>query len=263
MIFQPVIVGPGLVGWNFLQATYDSQYEAFNRDPVLQRDTEYFAEKIGDVFIAEDLVADRRLLTVALGAFGLSDDLNSRAFIQKILEDGTGDPAALANRLSDDRYRQFSDAFGFGPGAIPKTLSSTLMADIVDRFQKQSFEVAVGQQDDSMRIALFSQRELERVASEPISEDAKWFTIMSSPPLRTIFESGLGLPSNIALIDIDKQLEMFKDRASVVFGNSSVSQFTDAQAVEKLTIRYLARAQIDSFNVGFSSGSIALTLLQS
>lgn len=98
MIFQPVIVGPGLAGWNFLQATYDSQFEAFNRDPVLKRDTEYFAEKIGDVFTPQELVADRRLLSVALGAFGLSDDLNSQAFILKILEDGTGDPSALANR---------------------------------------------------------------------------------------------------------------------------------------------------------------------
>ena len=263
MIFQPVIVGPGLVGWNFLQATYDSQFEAFNRDPVLQRDTEYFAEKIGDVFTAQELVADRRLLGVALGAFGLEDDLNSQAFIQKILEDGTGDDAALANRLADDRYRQFSDAFGFGPGEIPRTLSETRMADIVDLFQEQSFEVAVGQQDENLRIALFGQRELDKLALDPMSEDAKWFTIMALPPLRTMFERALGLPSNIALIDIDKQLETFKDRASVVFGDSSVSQFTDPDSVEKLTNRYLARAQIDSFNAGFSSGSIALTLLRS
>jgi len=262
MIFQPVIVGPGLVGWNFLQATYDSQFEAFNKDPVLQRDTEYFAEKIGNVFTAQELVADRRLLGIALGAFGLSDDLNSQAFIQKILEDGTSDPGALSNRLADDRYRQLSDAFGFGPGEIPRTLSDSRMADILERFQQQTFEVAVGEQDDSLRIALFAQRELERISRENTSEDAKWFSIMALPPLRTMFESALGLPSSFALIDIDKQLETFKDRANSIFGDKSVSQFTDPDKLEKATNRFLARAQIDSFNATLSSGSTALTLLR-
>lgn len=137
------------------------------------------------------------------------------------------------------------------------------MADIVDLFQEQSFEVAVGEQDENLRIALFAQRELDKLAQDPMSEDAKWFSIMALPPLRTMFESALGLPSTFALIDIDKQLETFKDRASTVFGNNTISQFTDVENLEKVTNRYLARAQIDSFNTGLSSGSIALTLLQS
>ncbi len=263
MIFQPIIVGPGLVGWNFLQATYDSQFEVFNRDPQLQRDTEYFTENIGTVLTAEDLVADRRLLSVALGAFGLSDDLNSQAFIQKILEDGTNDDAALANRLADERYRQFSDAFGFGPGQIPRTISESMMTDIVDSFREQSFEVAVGEQDESMRIALFAQHDLARLANEDMSEDAKWYSLMALAPLRTMFESALNLPSSFALIDVDKQLETFKSRAREIFGDNSISQFSDPEKVEKATTRYLARAQIDSFNANLSSGSIALTLLQS
>ena len=72
MSFQPIILGPGLVGWQFLQRSYESQFEAFNKTPQLKRDASYFLDEIGNVNTAQELVSDRKLLTVALGAFGLS-----------------------------------------------------------------------------------------------------------------------------------------------------------------------------------------------
>jgi len=263
MIFQPVIAGTGLAGWQFLQQTYDAQFEAFNKSPQLERDEKYFTEKIGDVFTAQELVGDRRLLSVALGAFGLSDDLENRFFIQKVLEDGTADPGALANRLADERYKQLSDAFGFGPGEIPKTLSASRMSDIADLFKAQSFEIAVGKQNDTMRIALFAQRELENLATDTMSEDAKWFSIMALPPLRKMFETALGLPVAFGQVDIDRQLVIFKDRASSAIGKSTVSQFAEPEALEKLTNLYLARSQIASSNAFLSPAATALTLLRS
>lgn len=262
MNFEPVIPATGLAGWRFLQRTYDAQFAAFNKSPVLERDTEYFAEKINSVSSAQDLVSDRRLLTVALGAFGLSDDLNNRYFIQKIMEDGTSDTGALANRLADDRYKKLSDAFGFGPGEVQKTLSTDKMNEIVQLYKTQSFEISVGEQNDSMRIALFAQRELDNLANDSMSDDAKWFSIMALPPLRKMFETALGLPVSFGQIDIDQQLEIFQDRTSAVIGESTVSQFSDPEALEELTNRYLARSQISSFNASLSSGSTALTLLR-
>ena len=262
MSFQPVVLGSGLAGWRFLQQTYDSQFEAFNKAPQLERDTDYFAEKIGTISTAQELVADRRLLTVALGAFGLSEDLNNRFFIQKILEDGTGSSDALANRLADSRYQRLSKAFGFGPGEIPKTLLSSEMAEIADTFRTQSFEVSVGEQDDSMRIALYAQRELNRLASDPMSEDAKWFSIMASPPLRKMLETALNLPTSFGQINIDKQLEIFQDRAGEALGKDTISQFTDPELIEKLTSLYLARSQIETLDLATTSASNALSLLQ-
>lgn len=110
-MFQPVLPLSGLPGWVLLNRTLESQTQAFNASPQIVRDTDYFVENIANVRSAEDLVSDRRLLTVALGAFGLDEDINNRALIQKVLEDGTADPASLANRLADDRYARFSEAF--------------------------------------------------------------------------------------------------------------------------------------------------------
>ena len=78
-MFQPIIPTDGLAGWRFLQRTYDTQLDSFARSAPVQRDTDYFAQKIASVTSAEELVADRRLLTVALGAFGLQDDINNRS----------------------------------------------------------------------------------------------------------------------------------------------------------------------------------------
>ena len=74
MSFQPVIPLGGYAGWTFLQRTREAQQQAFETSPQLARDVTYFEEKIGGITSAGDLVDDRRLLRVALGAFGLDDE---------------------------------------------------------------------------------------------------------------------------------------------------------------------------------------------
>jgi hypothetical protein len=262
MSFQPVIPAAGLAGWRFLERTYDAQYSAFQKAPELTRDSDYFAANIAKISSAEQLVSDRRLLRVALGAFGLESDINNRFFVQKILEEGSINTDSLANRLSDTRYKKFSAAFGFGPSEFTRTRLAVFAPDIASRFHQQEFEIAVGQQDDTMRIALFAKRELEQVATSDASVNAKWFTIMGQPPLRSMFETIFQLPSSVGQIDIDQQLGIFKDRAESVFGSSDIKQFSDPTNLDQAVTQYIARSQLQAYSA-FSAGSIALTLLQS
>lgn len=262
-MFQPVIPNAGLAGWRFLQQTYDRQFETFTKSVELNRDTEYFLENVSEIRTAEDFVADRRIMTVALGAFGLEDDINNSFFIRKILEEGTTDDAALANRFSDKRYSELSEAFGFGPGEFIKTGEAGFADAIVARFEAASFEIAAGEQNPAMRVALYAQRDLDNVARLNMSNDAKWFNIMGDAPMRQLFEKALGLPSAIGQIDIDQQLGLFKDRASRLFGSDDVSQFADKDLQQELITRFVVRDQVDSFTSNTSSASIALTLLQS
>lgn len=263
MTFQPLIPSTGLVGWRFMQRTYDSQLDTFSQSNQLQRDTSAFLEKIANVTSAQDLVADRQLLSVALGAFGLSGDLDNTYFIQKILEEGTIADDSLANKLADDTYHQLSEAFGFGAGEALQTGDSAAMSKIVDAYFENAFEVAVGEQDDTMRIALYAQRELAELASGTESEDTKWYTLMSLPALRSMFETALGLPTSFSQLDIDKQLEVFRDKTRQATGEETIAQFSDPEVVSKVTDLFLARAQIAEFQSTFSAASVALTLLQS
>lgn len=261
-MFQPVIPIGGLGGWRFLQQTYDNQFKAFTQSAELQRGSDYFRENIGNVETAEDLVGDRRLLTVALGAFGLQDDINSQFFIRKILEEGTVNDDALANRFSDPRYKEMSQAFGFGPGEFLKVGEPVFAEAIIDRYEAIEFEVAAGEQNEAMRFALYAEREMGVLAQEDISNDAKWFTLMSEPPLRNLFEKALNLPSAFGQIDIEQQLGVFKDKAQKEFGSSDLSIFSDPEMVQDLITKYVVRDQISQFNSNFSSNAIALTLLR-
>ncbi len=261
MAFQPVIPVGGLVGWAFLNRTLESQTAAFNASREVKRDIDYFAAEIGKIDTAEQLVKDRRLLGVALGAFGLQDDIDNKYFVRRMLEDGTTKADALANRMADDRYKQLSKAFGFGDFSTPRTKLSDFADEILTQYRERSFEVAVGEQDESLRLALNAKRELADIAAQSGGDDTKWFRIMGNSPLRQVFETALGLPESFGQIELDQQLDVFRDKAGRQFGAREISQFTDPVAVDKLIQRFLVRSQTNELAT-VSNGSIALTLLQ-
>ncbi|GGD22922.1 DUF1217 domain-containing protein [Sinisalibacter lacisalsi] len=261
MGFQPIVPFSGLAGWAFLQRTQNAQQKAFESGAEIQRDTAYFAENIGKISTAGELVEDYRLLKVALGAFGLENDLPNKAFVLKVLEGGTLDPESFANRMVDKRYFALADAFGFDLGT-PRTKLSDIASGLLENYRTRQFEVAVGETDNNMRLALSLDRELTAIVSRDNSADGRWFSVMGNEPLRKVFETALGLPASVGALDIDRQLTVFRDRASAVLGNGEVDQFSNPDARERLNQLFLMRAQIAEGGLGISSGSIALRLLQ-
>ncbi|MCB6177952.1 DUF1217 domain-containing protein [Rhodobacter sp. Har01] len=261
MSFQPVIPLGGYAGWTFLKRTMATQQAALQASPANQRDEAYFRANIGKVNSAKELVADRRLLKVALTAYGLESDIDSKAFIQKVLQDGTLKTDALANKLTDKRYRDFSAAFGFGDFSTPRSKMSDFADKVLKLYITKTFETAVGEQDDTMRLALNAERELGSLAAKSSSEDVKWYTILGNKPLRSAMQTALGLPTSIAYLDIDKQLTMFKAKARSTFGSDTVSQFADADKMAKLVRTYLVRSEIATQGSGMSAASTALQLL--
>ena len=261
-MFAPIVPSGGLAGWTFLTRTQEQQATLFNDAPSVQRDTEYFKQTISEVQSAEDLVSDRRLMRVALGAYGLGDDIDSRAFIKAIIEQGTERNDALANRLSDVRYSQLADGFAaLGPGGSGR-LDAEFASRTVDRFQRREFENAVGEQNSSMRIALNADRELATLAATPGSDNALWFRILGNPPLRKAFEVALGLPESFAQLDLDRQLQEISSLAAQRLGIESPRDLADQDKRDTLTRQFVLRDQLNDFAIT-SSASIAVTLLQS
>jgi len=261
-MFQPVVPFGGFAGWSFLTRTMDNQKEAYAKSPEVAREVEYFKENISKVQTAEDLVADRTLLKVALEAFGLGDDIDNKFFIRKVLEDGTLTDDALANKLSDKRYLKMSQAFGFGDFSVPSTALSDFGTKITSAFKERDFEAAVGDQNEDFRLAMGIERELSDIAGKDLSEDTLWFTVMGNPPLRKVFETAFNLPTSFGALDLDKQLETFKDKSRSAFGESGIKQFAAAEKQEDLTRLFLLRRDVQALNVDTGGAQIALTLLQ-
>lgn len=261
MTFSPVVPLGGFTGWKFLTRTEEAQRAVLARDPAIRRDVDYFREKIGTITTADQLVSDRRLLTVALGAFGLDADINNRAFIRKVLDDGTLTTGALSNRLADKRYLELSKAFGFGDFAVPRTQLSDFADKIVAAYQTQQFETAVGTRDGDLRLALNARRELAEIARRPVSETVRWFSVLGSAPLRQVMQTALGLPQSSATIDLDQQLSVLQERAGRMLGDDSIAQFGDPDKVEGLVRRFLLRAEAQGGGA-VSGQSLALSILQ-
>ena len=262
MNFEPVLPLTGYAGWRFLERTMDAQQEAFASSRPVARAPDYFRENIENVRTAGDLVNDRQLMSVALGAFGLDDDINNRAFILKVLEDGTVAQDALANRLADNRYADFSRAFGFGDGPAPRNTLSGFAAEIVDRFESQQFARAIGEQNNDLRLATNVNSGVADVVERNATNAGRWFSIMGNAPLREVFQTALGLPSSIAGIDIDRQLEVFQDRARSVFGTDDIAQIAAPDQQEALIRLFLIRSEANELATT-TAGTTALTLLQS
>lgn len=262
MSFTPVLPLQGYAGWQFLKRTQAQQEMAFRNQPSLQRDSEYFREKIGQVRTAEALVSDSRLLRVALTAFGLEGDAQNRFFIRKVLEEGTLQDSALANRLADKRYRELSAAFGFGDVTPPRTAARGFADTVVNRFLNARFQSAVGAQNGDFRLALNAQTELVTLARSAVSERTKWFSVLGSPPLRQVFEKAFGLPNAFGALDIDRQVDVLDRRARATFGEGSVGQFADPVKMDRLLRTFLIRSEAAAGSFGQSPGQAALTLLQ-
>jgi Protein of unknown function (DUF1217) len=262
MSFAPALPLPGYAGWTFLKRTQAAQSNALQSMPENKRDEAYFKEKIGSINSAEELVADRRLLKIALGAYGLEGDLNNRFFIRKVLESGTLKPDSLANRLADKQYLKLADAFGFGDFATPRTKLSDFADKTLALYRTRQFESAVGNQNGDFRLALNAERELSTLAAKGSSNDTKWFNILGSPPLRKVFETTLRLPASIGTIDIDKQLSVFKSRSAALFGSSEISQFKDPKKMDGLIRSFLLASEVSGASSATEPASRALQLLQ-
>jgi Protein of unknown function (DUF1217) len=262
MSFQPVLPFSGYAGWTFLQRTMDRQQATQQSVPAQQRDEAYFRDRIGKVQTAEQLVNDKRLLRIALTAFGLEGDVNSRAFIRKVLEGGTLKEGSLANKLADKQYQKLSAAFGFGDFSVPRTKISTFPDEILAQFRARSFGTAVGAQNNGYRLALNAQRELPTIAARGTTETAKWYQLLGNAPLREVMQTALGLPKSFASIDLDQQVAVLKTRAEAAFGAPTVSQFADPAKLDALTRRFLLRSEMLDQGGGTSPAAIALTLLR-
>lgn len=261
MTFRPILPMSGYGGWKFLQRTLPAQKETFLKSPSIARDLKHFKENIRAITKPADLVNDRALLRVALGAFGLEADINSKFFVEKILESDPDDTRSLANKLGDKRYAALAKAFGFGAVGGANTYRDSFVEDITRRYANQRFEVAVGESDPDMRLALNLKQSLTDAIQGTENGRAHWYRVLGTPPLRKVMETALGLPKSIGALDLDLQMKQFRNRAKAVFGTDELAEIAKPETQDKLTRSFLMRAQIAQFNASNSSAQNAIMML--
>ena len=175
--------------------------------PVVERDVEQYREAIGKVKSVDDFISNDRVYRFAMKAFGLDDMTYAKALMRKVLEEGTDSPKALANKLTDTRYREFAEAFNFNRYGTATTSFDRAQQGTIDKYLRQTLEEDAGQQNEGVRLALYFQRKAATIDSA--------FDILAEPALLKVVQTATGISPMTAAADIDKQAAMISDRLDI------------------------------------------------
>ncbi|MBX9457771.1 MAG: DUF1217 domain-containing protein [Rhizobium sp.] len=108
--------------------------ERVSQSSQVAREREYYNEKIGTVTDLDEFLDDYRLYSYAMKAHGLEDMTYAKAFMKKVLESDLSDSDSFANKLTDQRYRQFASSFQFSSDTAV-TQTKRQIEEVIDSFK--------------------------------------------------------------------------------------------------------------------------------
>jgi hypothetical protein len=183
------------------------RYQAMTAaEPAVQSATAYYEANIGRVTSIEDLVGNYRLLSYALDAYGLGDQIDSTALITQVLEGGVSNPNSLANTLSNSAWKAFAAAFNFVGAGASSVSSATGVETTTSDYVEQQLESDQGAQNAGVELALYFQRVAPTVTSE--------YGILADPNLLEVAQTIFGLSQATSAENIDTQAQAHADLRS-------------------------------------------------
>jgi hypothetical protein len=221
-----------------------SRYQAMTAaEPAVKTATAYYEANIGSVTSIQDFVGNYRLLSYALNAYGLGDQINATALITKVLEGGVSNPKSLANTLTDSRWKAFAAAFNFVANGAASVSSPSAVQTTTNDYVEQQLESDQGAQDVGVQLALYFQRVAPTVSNE--------FGILADPNLIQVAQTIFGLSPATSATNINTQ-------AQTLAKLMPVSDLQDPAKLKQLTERFTAMYDL---TYGPSSGaSTSLTV---
>ena len=245
---------PAFPIYQALTQSRDKQFASFVKQPVIQRESAYFLEEAKKVKTVEEFINNRRLLSVALSAFGLDEEINYLGRIKKVLTEFSEDKDSLVNKLIDPRYKEIATTFKFDTLGTFNLGLTSFLTDIVDRYKTNEFEKFLGEQNPALREVEYFRRNVGKVENT--------FNILGDKVLRQVVTFGVQLPQQIVLQSVDKQKALIDKRVDI-------AKFKDPEFVDKFIKKYLILKDNEAAQQGFSFGAgstaknaFAVTLLQ-
>lgn len=224
----------------FLAVTQNlSRYQAMTAaEPAVKTATAYYEANIGSVSSVQDLVGNYRLLSYALNAYGLGDQINNTGLITKVLEGGVSNSKSLANTLPNAQWKAFAAAFNFVDSGATSPSSSSAVTTTTSDYVEQQLESDQGDQDVGVQLALYFQRVAPTVTSE--------YGILADTNLLQVAATIMGLSPSAAA---DLQPQTLSELMPV-------SDLQDPAKLQQLTERFTAM-----YDYTYGPGSGATTSL--
>jgi len=215
-----------------------SRYQAMTAaEPAVKSATAYYEANIGGVTSIKDFVDNYRLLSYALDAYGLGDQINNTALVTQVLQGGVSNPKSLANTLSNSNWKAFAAAFNFADGASSASSASAVQTTTSD-YVEQQLESDQGTQNGvGVQLALYFQRVAPTVNNE--------YGILADPNLLEVAQTIFGLSPSTSAENIDTLAQTLSQLMPV-------SDLKDPAKLNQLIERFTA---MYDFTYGPGSGS--------
>jgi len=210
------------------------------KKPDVSRETTYYLANIGKVTTVDDFLKDYRLFSYAMKAYGLSDMTYAKAFMRKVLTEGTSSSTSFANKLSDPRYKDFANAFNFASLGSKATQTSAAQNGTATLYVQQTMEQDAGDQNEGVRLALYFTRKASSITNS--------YQILADKALTQVVQTALGLSPTISSADIDKQ-------ASMLSKMITFSDFQDPAKVSRFAQRFAAMWDASQASNDISNGT--------
>lgn len=205
----------------------DSQgaLERIQSKPQVAREIEYYKENITSIKNIDDLIADDRIFSTVMEAYGLEDMTYAKGFIRKLLEGGIDDSDSMANRLTDPRYQELAEDFNFVSTGEATTAFSKVTVGVIDKFYQQNLEVEAGGQNSGVRLAMYFQRKAEDIDTT--------LNILADSALLQFVQTTYALPTQMSYQSLDKQVDLIETKMDI-------EDLKDPEKLDEMVSRFLS-----------------------
>lgn len=215
--------------YNTISGALDRNLKATSQEVSVKRESQYYLANIEKVKSIDDFLGNQRLFTYAMKAYGLDDMTYAKAFMKKVLTEGIDDKTSFANKLTDNRFREFAAAFNFKRYGETTTVFDRTRQGTVDKYVRQTLEANAGKQNEGVRLALYFERKASTITGP--------YNILADKALTNVVQTVLNLPPQTSALDIEKQ-------ATLLSSKLNYADFQDPTKMAALLQKFAAKYDV-------------------
>jgi hypothetical protein len=193
--------------------------------------TNYYLANIGKVKTVDQFINNYQLFSYAMKAFGLSDMTYAKGLMTKVLNGGVASSTALANTLSDPRYKAFATAFDFAANGATTTTTTAATTGTTAKYVEQTLEDNQAKTNPGVSNALYFSRHAASVTSV--------YGLLADSTMLGVVETAYGISTTLGQSDIDTQ-------AAVLTKVVPIADLQDGAKVAKIISRYTAQYDVST-----------------
>ncbi|WP_284179988.1 DUF1217 domain-containing protein [Rhabdaerophilum sp. SD176] len=203
----------------------------FAKSATVEKEIEYFRERVGNMATPEDFLKDYRLLKFVLTAYDMEDQLEYPARIKQILRDDPSNSNALVNRMTNAGYRTINADFSFFSKGTEKLKDTSFIDGVIEKYKNARYEISLGELNPAVSDAMYFQRKISSVKNG--------YEIIGDPVLFDVALTALNLPRSAAATKVERLKVTIESKLDM-------EKLSDATYTRKLVERYLVLKDVQN-----------------